>query len=67
MYLGQQYYIKPSYTKAIYDLLTEKKFDFKDVEKASKGAEERTKTPAFLHNNDRERLVGMPVGGVYNA
>ena len=67
LYLGQQYCIKPSYAKAIFDLLPEKKFDFDEVEKASKGAEKRTKTLTFLHNDDRERLVGMPVGGVYNV
>ena len=65
LYLGQQYCIKPSYAKVIYDLLPEKKFDFKEVEKASHGAEKRTKTPAFVHNDDSERLVGKPVPGVY--
>ncbi len=66
LYLGQQCCIKLSYAKAIYDLLPEKKFDFSEVEKASKDAEKRTKTPAFMHNDDRERLVGMPAGGIYN-
>ncbi|KAK5405209.1 hypothetical protein LTR06_008904 [Exophiala xenobiotica] len=66
MYPGQQCCIKSSYAKAIYDLLPEKKFDFSEVEKASKDAEKRTKTPAFMHSDDRERLVGMPVGKIYN-
>ncbi|KAL2404164.1 Peroxisomal catalase 1 [Exophiala dermatitidis] len=66
LYLGQQYCIKPSYAKAIYDLLPEKKFDFSEVESAAKGAETRTKDPHFMHNNDQERLVGLPVSGVYN-
>ena len=68
LYLGQLYNIKPSYAQAVYDLLPEgkKRFEFAEVQEASKGAEKRTKTPAFLHNNDQERLVGMPAPGVYS-
>jgi catalase len=66
LYLAQQYCIKPSYAKAIYDLLPEKKFDFSKVEEMAKDAHTRTKAPRFMHNNDQERLVGMPVQGIYN-
>ncbi|KIV77462.1 hypothetical protein PV11_09255 [Exophiala sideris] len=65
LYLAQQYNIKPSYAKAIYDLLPQKKFEFSEVEAASKGAEKRTKTPKFMPSAG-ERLMGMPVQGVYN-
>jgi catalase len=65
LYLAQQYLIKPSYAKAIYDLLPEKKFGFGEVEEASKGAEKRTKAPQFMPSAG-ERLVGFPAPGVYN-
>ncbi|KAK5056631.1 hypothetical protein LTR84_012163 [Exophiala bonariae] len=66
LYLAQQFKIKPSYARAIYDLLAEQKFDFGEVEKASEGAEKRTHTPMFMFGNDQERMVGLPAPGVYN-
>ena len=65
LYLAQQYNIKPSYAKAIYDLLPKKSFEFSEVEAASKGAEKRTKTAKFMPSAG-ERLMGMPAPGVYN-
>jgi catalase len=35
LYLAQQYKIKPSYAKAIFDLLSKKDFEFSEVEKES--------------------------------
>jgi len=66
LYLAQQYKIKPSYAKAIYDLLTKKDFDFSEVEKESKGAETRTKCPRFTPSTGTDRLMGMPAPNIYN-
>lgn len=65
-YLGQQYLIKPSYAKAIYDLLPNPSFDFSEVEKSAQGAEKRTKCPRFMPSQPTDRLTGVPAYGIYN-
>ena len=67
-YLAQQYCIKPSYAKAIYDLLKEKKFDFSKVEEEAKNAPTMTKTPKFMPSSENDRLVGYaPPMPIYNV
>lgn len=66
LYLGEQYMIKRSYAKAIYDLLPNPTFEFSKVEEAAEGAEKRTKCPRFMPTHNTDRLIGVPAHGIYN-
>ena len=66
-YLAQIYNIDPGYPKAVYDLLPEKKkqFKFSEVEELSKDAHKFHKEPKFAPG-ENERLVGFAAPGIYN-
>ena len=57
-YLSQVYCIAPEYARGVYDLLPEKKFEFSEVEKGSKGAELAGKERKF-RPSEGDRLVGF--------
>ena len=58
-YLAQIYKIKPSYARAVYDGLAEKKFGFEEVEKTSEGIERMGHAETFRPSQAAERLVGL--------
>ncbi|KAF2401669.1 heme-dependent catalase [Trichodelitschia bisporula] len=60
-YLAQIFNIAPEYSRGVYDLLPEKKFEFGEVEELSKTAQEWYKEKKFRPSNG-ERLVGAVPG-----
>jgi catalase len=66
-YLAQLYKINKTYSKAVYDELTEKKFEFSEVEETADGIEKAGHHDRFRPSQTTDRLVGMPASGVYNA
>jgi catalase len=67
-YLAQQYAIAPEYARGVYDLLPEKKFDFKEVERRAVGAEVMGKEKKFRPSKSTGMLTGLPPkGAVYNV
>jgi len=66
-YLAQIYKISPVYSRAVYDGLTNKKFEFAEVEKMSDGIERLGHNEKFRPSQAAERLIGVPATGVYNA
>ena len=58
-YLSQVYNIAPEYSRAVYDLLPKKPFEFSEVEEGAKGAETAYKEKKF-RPEDGNRLVGFP-------
>jgi catalase len=65
-YLAQQWQISKVYAKGIYDNLKTKDFELHEVAEMAKGAEMMTHTPKFKPSQETDRLVGLPVRGVYN-
>ncbi|KAI9796014.1 MAG: hypothetical protein M1835_004789 [Candelina submexicana] len=65
-YLAQLHCISPAYGKAVYDLLDEKKFDYAEVEEASKTAEVAGKVEKFRPSQPTDKLVGFQATGIYN-
>ncbi|CAJ2507620.1 Uu.00g088060.m01.CDS01 [Anthostomella pinea] len=66
-YLAQVYNISQDYAQGVYDRLTKKEFDFKEVVELSKSAQTWYKEEKFRPSNG-ERLVGYaPEGAVYNV
>lgn len=67
-YLAQLHGIAAEYAKGVYDLLPEKKFDFKEVEARARGGERVAKEPKFAPSVPTDKLAGlMPSAPVYNV
>jgi len=66
-YLAQIYNIAVDYSKSVYDLLSKKEFEFREVEELSKTAQEWYKEKKFQPTNG-ERLTGYaPPTSIYNV
>ena len=66
-YLAQLQNIAPEYAKAVYEGLTQKEFEYAEVEKTADGAEKMCKAPKLRPSGPEDKLVGMPPGqAIYN-
>lgn len=67
-YLAQLQKIAPEYAKAVYEGLSQKSFEYSEVEKAADGAEKIGKEPKLRPSAPEDKLVGgQPTQHVYNV